>query len=183
MANRTGAGIVLVALGLALAACGDDGPAASPVTGPSPIAEPGTGGGPIRGRVYDTALRPLGGALVEALDGPQAGTTTNADASGEFSFPGTFDNATRFQASMEGHVAGIATVHPTATARWIKFYLALPEPSANMAGELHPDHHCRRGVYRTSQPKFEPAPTAPSSHPVRGSQPPTSTFFWPERHS
>ena len=135
MANRTLVGIVLLALGLASAACGDDGPAAGPLTGPSPIAEPRTGSGPISGSVRDTAFRPLPGARVEALDGPRAGTTTNADAGGEFAFPGTFDYATRFQASMEGHVAAVATVHPTATNRRIGFSLEVLIPSVNMAGD------------------------------------------------
>ncbi len=38
----------------------------------------------IRGIVYDTALRPLDGARVEVLDGPQAGTSTTSNAEGGF---------------------------------------------------------------------------------------------------
>lgn len=143
MAKRRLGGIVLVSLALTSAACGDDGPAAGRLIGPSPIPGPGSGppagsnlgSGPISGIVSDTAFRPLPGARVEALDGPRAGTTANANAGGEFSFPGTFDNATRFQASMQGHVAAVATVDPRNPTRWINFYLALPEGSVNMAGE------------------------------------------------
>ena len=125
--------------GLAVAACGDDGSTVPTVTGPSPTSPSptgatSTGSGPVSGSVQDTAYRPLAGALVEVLDGPQAGTSTRAGASGEFSFPGTFDDATRFQASMPDHVAATRTVS-LRPRRWIAFELAPLVPPVAMSGE------------------------------------------------
>ena len=129
----------LLLQGLAVAACGDDGSTVPTVTGPSPTSPsptgaPSTGSGPVSGSVQDTAYRPLAGALVEVLDGPQAGTSTRAGANGEFSFPGTFDNATRFQASMPDHVAATRTVS-LRPRRWIAFELPPLVPPVDMSGE------------------------------------------------
>ena len=92
----------------------------------------------MAGTVSDSAFRPLGGATVEVLDGPQAGKTTTADASGQFSLSGTFDDTTRFRATKEGHVAATGTLQPHCAPcnpnRWIHFYLPPLVPSANIAG-------------------------------------------------
>jgi hypothetical protein len=140
MTNRARAGIVLLmcAHGIAAAGCGDRELAAPMATAPSPlppspVSIPPIGIGLIGGVVYDTTLRPLSGATVEVLDGPQAGTSTIADAKGEFSLSGTFDNATRFRATKEGHVAATSTI---ALNRRIDFYLApVVVAAANMTGE------------------------------------------------
>ena len=112
MTNRTRAGIVLLMLaqGLAVAACGDRKFAPPPVTGPGGLPPPPNGLALISGAVYDTAHRPLAGAAVEVLDGPQTGTSALADAAGQFSLSATLDNATRFRASKEGHVAATSTL-------------------------------------------------------------------------
>ena len=76
---------------------------------PSPTAPTTTAGSPalpaggllMMGTVSDTAFRPLGGAKVEVLDGPQTGLTTTANELGEFSLTGIFDDATRFRATKE----------------------------------------------------------------------------------
>jgi hypothetical protein len=131
---------LLLTLGLSAAACGGEDSAARTLTGPSPTSGSGTGAGSnpgsgtISGIVFDTAIRPLAGALVEAIDGPRAGTSTTSDAAGEFSFPGSFDFATRFQASKEGHITAIKTVD-SGTVRRLGFYLEVSMPSVNMAGD------------------------------------------------
>ena len=47
----------------------------------------------------------LGGAVVEVVDGPQAGLSTISNAAGQFSLSGRFDDDTRFRAAKAGHVA------------------------------------------------------------------------------
>lgn len=86
MTNSTRAGIVLLVLAPALTGC--DGARPSP-TSPTPPSIPTTvspaapvpnGSVVARGTVFDTAFRALAGATVEALDGPQAGTSTTSAA-------------------------------------------------------------------------------------------------------
>src|SRR5438105_90244 len=96
-------------LTLAVTACGNHGsgapaPTATSPTAPSPPTPSRNG---VTGTVNDTAFRPLGGARVEVVDGPQGGMSTTVDANGAFSLSGTFDDATRFRASMEGHLTTI----------------------------------------------------------------------------
>lgn len=132
MTHRTRAGMVLLMLAQGLAGC--DG-APKPPGGPGDINRPpppSPGVAMITGAVYDSAHRPLAGAAVEVLDGPQSGTSAIADATGQFSLSGAFDNATRFRASKEGHVAATSTLGRSGR---IDFYLALPVPPVNMAGE------------------------------------------------
>jgi hypothetical protein len=93
----------------------------------------------MRGTVSDTAFRTLAGARVEVLDGPQAGLSTTADATGEFSLTGAFDEATRFRATKEGHVTAIRTLQPFCERChpnwWINFSLEVVAPPVNMAGD------------------------------------------------
>ena len=42
--------------------------------------------------MVDTADRPLAGAIVDVVDGPQAGTSATSDTKGEFSLTGAFDD-------------------------------------------------------------------------------------------
>ncbi len=130
-----------------LAGCGGSGSSASsvapstvsqPTRSPNPTPSP-TGGMSIKGIVYDTGFRYLGGARVEVLDGPQAGTWTTSAANGEFSLTGTFDDSTRFRASDDGHVAATATLNPSCATcvpnRWLYFTLDVLAPAANIAGD------------------------------------------------
>src|SRR5687767_11010491 len=86
-----------------VAAC-DDRRGGAPMAGPTaptgstslPAASPGEF---IRGEAQDSAFRPIPGAKIEILDGPQAGTTTTSDARGEFSLQGIVDDTTKFRAS------------------------------------------------------------------------------------
>lgn len=130
--------IVLLVLVQGLVGCGGTGsgpaqtaPSAVPHTAPEPA--------PIQlvGFVYDSAVRPLGGAGVEVLDGPQTGASTTADTTGRFSLTGTFNDTTRFRATSDGHVAATATLNPACAScatRYISFYLAVPAPPASIAG-------------------------------------------------
>jgi hypothetical protein len=76
---------------------------------------------------------------VEVLDGPQAGLTTTADATGGFSLSGTFDDTTRFRATSDGHVTSTRTLQPfcerCSPNWWINFSLGVVAPSMNLAGE------------------------------------------------
>ncbi len=83
---RSLSGILLLLAVHGLAGCTRSTPSS-----PSPVS----GGLFIQGTVSDTAFRPLAGARVEVLDGPQAGLSTTANAQGEFSLTGTFDDGTR----------------------------------------------------------------------------------------
>jgi hypothetical protein len=85
--------------------------------------------------VYDSAFRPLAGARVEVLDGPQAGTSATADATGSFGLTGLFDERTRFRASKEGHVAANGTLPSHCVSCRISFYLAVDAPAVDLAGE------------------------------------------------
>jgi hypothetical protein len=86
--------------------------------------------------VYDTANRRLAGAIVEVVDGPQAGTSATSDASGGFALTGTFDDTTLFRATKEGHVA--ATQHwrrfSASDQPWLGFSLDVLAPPVNIAG-------------------------------------------------
>ena len=74
--------------------CDDQGGSAPIATGPTaPTPSPAAlAGEPIRGTASDSAFRPLAGARVEILDGPQAGMSTTSDARGDFSFMATVDD-------------------------------------------------------------------------------------------
>jgi hypothetical protein len=93
----------------------------------------------IAGIVYDTAYRPLDGAIVEVLDGPSAGKIAIADRNGQFGLFGDFDVSTHFRASKTGHADGVATLGPRCAPCnpnfWIYFNLAVPEPTAAIAGD------------------------------------------------
>lgn len=93
----------------------------------------------MKGTVSDTAYRHLAGARVEVLDGPQAGLTATADARGEFSMTGLFDETTRFQATVGGHITSTRTLQPFCARCnpnwWINFTLDVPDPPINVGGD------------------------------------------------
>jgi hypothetical protein len=93
----------------------------------------------MKGTVADGAFRSLAGARVEVLDGPQAGMTTITDSRGEFSFPGTFADETRFRAALDGYAPSVRPLQPLCAVcnpgRWVHFYLDSVTPPVNMAGE------------------------------------------------
>lgn len=149
MPNLRGHGILVTSLLLAhtlVAACNDRrGPApmatspTAPTISTSPtIPSPAVAGELIRGAAQDSAFRPLAGARVEILNGPQAGTSTTSDAFGNFSLTGTVDDTTQFRASKDGYVTATATALPGCDGcnprRWIFFYLDVLEPPVDLSG-------------------------------------------------
>src|SRR5262245_21254593 len=115
-------------------------PTPPPVTPPAPLVFS------LNGSVTDTAYQSLVGARVEVVDGPQAGTVATVDDHGHFSMPGTFTGTVSLRASSDGYIsqtqAVSAMVRPglpfpadTQIQRWVTFYLELPYPSINIAGE------------------------------------------------
>jgi hypothetical protein len=131
---------VILALTLTAAACGDHGPVAPAATAPSPVTPPSlpppNNGASVRGTVYDTANRYIAGAIVEVVDGPQAGTSVTSDATGGFLLTGTLDDTTLFRATKEGHVS--ATQHWRRVGQsnqpWLGFSLDVLAPPVNIAG-------------------------------------------------
>ena len=91
----------------------------------------------VSGYVSDSAYRPLRGARIEALDGPQAGTSATTDANGQFTMAGQFDGTSRFSASLDGYIGAVATATQCASCvrAWVSFVLALPTPPISVAGD------------------------------------------------
>jgi hypothetical protein len=96
----------------------------------------------LTGFVMDSAFRSLAGATVEVVDGPQAGLSTTADASGRFSLSGDFSSSTTFRASAGGYMtttqpwtcATGASCWPGSARPYLAFYLAPLAPPVNIAG-------------------------------------------------
>jgi hypothetical protein len=138
MINTARAGLLVCVLEMAAAGCGKSESPTSPTlaTPSSPAAS--VVGEQIAGTVFDTALRPIAGALVELLDGPQAGTVAITNASGNFSLVAVVDDATRYRASRDGHVTAEARAIPDCQlchpSRLVLFYLSLVEPPVDIAG-------------------------------------------------
>lgn len=113
--------------------------APSPVEAPSPQPPPAaTTGIMVSGTVVDAAWRPLAGARVEVLNGPQAGKVAVTTHLGEFSVSGAFDDTTRFRATMDGHREATAALPPSCAACiphwWIHFSLQAVAPPADLTG-------------------------------------------------
>ena len=97
----------------------------------------------LRGFMMDTAFRPLGGARVEVVDGPSAGTTAISGDDGQFVLTGSFNESTRFRATKEGHDSrtqpwncSVAVCLGASGAQpWLGFYLSVPEPAVNISGD------------------------------------------------
>ena len=132
-------GVVLLVLAGGMAACDSSRPSMpmAPTPVPQPVQQSTTVF--VNGYVYDSAIRILTGAVVEVLDGPQAGLSATADATGKFTLAGTFDDSTRFRASKDGHVDSTGTLSPRCAtcsgARFIYLVLGLLAPPVEIAGE------------------------------------------------
>ena len=141
MTNRTRPVIGLLMLVLGLAGCGDSRSPVSPMppTATVPSIPGSVNGELIVGTVSDSALRPLAGARVELLDGPQAGMSATSDAQGSFSLTGTVDDTTRFRASKDGYVTATATIQPFCDRcnpkRWVHVFLNLLDSPVAIAGD------------------------------------------------
>ncbi len=187
MTNRTRTEVVLLGLTLLLAGCRGSG-SPSTLSGPSPVPQtvsPPTPSAPdISGYVEDTAFRPLGGARVEVVDGPQAGMSTTVDANGAFSLSGTFDSATRFRATKDGYVTATQTWNCSVgvcpgdnnVRPWLGFYLAMLVPPVDIAGDYTltfiADSACS-GLPNEVRTRTYAATITPGSNSNR----PANTFF------
>jgi len=129
--------VTLVAHGLSGCNASQRSPVA-PSPGPQPA--PQSAAIQVMGIVLDTAFRPLAGATVEVVDGTHAGTSTIANATGEFTFRRTFDDRTTFRASKDGYVSAAGVLTPTCAScnrstRFLGFYLAPPAAPVEIAGD------------------------------------------------
>jgi hypothetical protein len=128
--------VMLLVLGYGATACSDGvarvSPTAPTTTPPAPAVEF------IRGWVRDTAIRPLSGAQVELLTGPQAGVVATTDTTGEFSFTATVDDGSRLRASKEGHRSAEVTLGPVCSGcpgRSVSLFLQVPNTPTAIAGD------------------------------------------------
>jgi hypothetical protein len=96
----------------------------------------------LAGDVRDTASRPLKGASVTVVNGPQAGTTVTTDDRGRFSMPGTFtQSSVTVTAANEGYSPLTRSFPPPnrpvadGVNWWFSFSLEPLAPSANLSGD------------------------------------------------
>ena len=151
---------------------GPVGPTTNIATFPTSVSQAAPPGGSelIRGIVYDTAPglstargrgpRRTAGGHVDDLQHPE----------GRFSLVGTFDDATRFRATREGHVAATGTLRPCRgcnPGRWLIFNLDVLAPSREPRGRLHPDLRCQQRMRRLSRPRSTRERTRPRSRTGR----------------
>jgi hypothetical protein len=142
MTYRTRTAIVLVGLAQGFVGCDGSGSSSAPSVVSQTGVQPAALVSGISGFVMDTGFRALPGATIEVIDGPQAGTSTIADANGQFSLTGAFDATVRFRATKADYVTAtqpwscsVETCPGPNNARpWLGFYLAPRAPSVNIAG-------------------------------------------------
>jgi hypothetical protein len=144
MTNGSSTGFLLLVLAAGLAGCSDSPSPSAPTTlSPAPQTAPAPTEYQrpairLQGVVSDTAFRPLAGARIEIVSGPETGAWITANAQGGFSFTsGTFDDTTQVRAQLDGYLAATQTVSRCVTcSNYYAFFslagLALP---INIAGE------------------------------------------------
>jgi hypothetical protein len=90
----------------------------------------------LHGYVGDTAFRPMSGARVEVLNGPEAGKEFSSDAQGVFSYVGMFSVATSMRATREGYLPLTLSVviGSSADQAWVSFSLSPVTPPIEAAG-------------------------------------------------
>jgi len=109
--------------------------APSPVPAPAPQPAPAPVMRTLSGYIYDTAFRPVAGARIEILDGPQAGTATTSTASGTFSYDGTFSIPVTLRGTKEGYTVGLETARALTDGRgYASFLLTSLAPPVPVAG-------------------------------------------------
>ncbi len=133
-----------LALLAALAGCSKSSSLPAPLA-PSlvaqPVAQPTTPstGVVMQGHISDTAFRPVEGARVEVVDGPDAGLSTVTSPLGQFSLTGQFGDTTSFRASKDGYVTDSRTPYPQCgtcgSRRSIGFQLITLAAPVNIAGD------------------------------------------------
>ena len=97
---------------------------------------------PLFGYVSDTAFRPVGGASVEIIDGPEAGLVTVSDATGRFEYDRHVSIPSTVRAVKDGYAMGTNTSIPTTDGRaYVGFTLASLNPPVAVAGSYTLTHH------------------------------------------
>jgi hypothetical protein len=128
---------LILVLGIVSGVWACDRGSSSPST-PSPVPSPAPQPAvlrPISGYVYDTAFRPVAGASVQLVDGPQAGTMTTSDASGHFSYDGTFSMPVRLQAAKDGYTTATVAAQALTDGRaYAGFQLGSVTPPVAIGG-------------------------------------------------
>jgi hypothetical protein len=178
--NLVRIGLVMATFALGLAGCGSSSPEPTP-SAPSPVPQPvPSSTTQLAGIVYDSADRPLSGARVEVLDGPQAGQSTLTDGTGSYGFNGTFDDATRFRATMTGHVPAVGTrgarCAPCNPNWWLYFFLQPDGASADLTGDYTLTIAADPGCSDLPASARERTYSARIAHAVYGRRPPETTF-------
>jgi hypothetical protein len=129
--------LLFMLLAAGLAACNGDGSPSAP-SGMEQPSQPAQIGVRVAGTASDAAWRPLTGARIEVVAGPQAGLATTTNAEGEFLLTGAFDETSRFRATKEGHAAAEFPLPARCDACnppwWLHFHLEATAPRANLAG-------------------------------------------------
>lgn len=133
--------LALLVLAQGVAGCG--GYDAAPLA-PSPVSQPGSPPPVVtvpglRGSVSDTAFRPVAGARVEIVDGPRAGESVTAGATGTFALAGPFSGTETVRATKAGYVSGTrafsSSSGPYQDHHYIAFALNVVSAPANVAGD------------------------------------------------
>jgi hypothetical protein len=127
-----------------VSACGNEpGATNSPTAATPPSPTPPPTPAPVsvftmRGTVSDTAFRPLAGATVEVVTGPQTGLRTASNERGEFGFAGEFDDTSTFQATKDGFATATQPLGPFCERcqpnRWVHFSLATLTSAVDISG-------------------------------------------------
>ena len=123
---------LLLGLLLACTACGRDADVRSPGLPAAPGAPTPSTSTVLFGAVSDTAFRPLSGARVEIVDGPQAGSFTTSAADGRFSITFTSSDTVTVRATKDGYASATMNVRPP-SGIFLSFYLS-PPAQVNIAG-------------------------------------------------
>lgn len=170
--------IYLLLFALVLAGCGSSPMAPSPLP-PSPRAAPQPTPRTLSGYVFDTAFRAVPGAIVEVLDGPQAGTSLTSDAAGSFVASGSFSAGFRLRASKEGYVTATTPVQVSVSdgRPWVTFALEMLIPPVNLEGDytltITADPAACAGLPNDARSRSYRATITPASTPGR----PANTTF------
>ena len=129
----------LIALVLFISACDNTAAGPTPLLPlPPGSVQPAPQIRTLRGFVGDTVARPLVGARVEVLDGPEAGRVAATDDTGWFTLVGALADTTRLRAAKEGHVTATGTIafwRRDGPADYVSIALALLAPPVSLAGD------------------------------------------------
>ncbi len=134
--KRLSIAVAIALAGFALG-CGDDRTVSSTPMAPSPVPLTPTPAPPVfpqnlSGYVGDPAFRPIAGARVEVLTGPQTGVILTSDEQGRFSYTGTFTSTVNLRATKEGFAVGTTTVFVGTNLAYASFSLMPLTPPVAM---------------------------------------------------